>query len=191
MASWIQGVGLWCSADASLTWSILLGEMGTSLPLGFPSMPGVFGGFSGSPLMYSPPDVDLSHPNVAVEDPLGGSSPSESVDVRSTKIVFGSSAAGTPVAELPSGLCCPVLLELSSVGFSLSLLESLFRPTLPESSAGVALHVLVSAFLCFLPPLLLFRRLGAAPALEWSGALSVAGHSSRDCKFSFLKDRIL
>ena len=81
-------------------------------------------GFSGSPLMHSTPGVDLSHPNADVDGPLGGSSSSESVDVRSMKIVFGSSgAAGIAVAGPPSGLCCPMSPELLCDGFSLSLTE--------------------------------------------------------------------
>ena len=91
------------------------------LPLGSPSMLDVFDGFSGSPLMHSTPGVDLSHPMAGVDDPLGGSSSSESVDVRSMKIVFEASAAGTAVVGPPSGLCCPMLPESLGDGSLLSL----------------------------------------------------------------------
>ena len=131
--------------------------------------------FSGSPLRHSTPGADLSHPNADVDGPLGGSSSSESVDVRSMKIVFGSSAAGIVVAGPPSGLCCPMLPESFCGGSSLSLTELQSRPMLVGSSEDAASHALASAFLCFRPPRLLFRRLGAAPALELSGALSGGG----------------
>ena len=138
-------------------------------------MPGVAGGFSGSPLI-APLGKGPSHPSADVGGPLGGSSSSESVDVRSMKIVLGLSAAGILVVGLPSDLCCPVLLRSLGVGSSWSPTDSLSRLMPPVSSVDAALHAPASAFLCFRPPRLLFLLLGMA-ALEPSGAALFGGEA--------------
>ena len=119
----------------------------------------LIGGFSGSPLLNS----DLSPMSWRVAGPLGGSSSSESVLVRSMKIVVGILfAAGSSSACLPAALCCPESQGLPSV-FPASpetLLSS--RPTLVESVVGADLYAPVGAFLCFLPPLFRFLLVGAS-----------------------------
>ena len=145
-----------------------------SLPPESLLMPDASGGFSGSPLMALL-GVGPSHASADVGGPLGGSSSSESVDVRSMKIVFGSSAAGILVAGLPSGLCCPALPRSLGVGSSLSPTDSQSRLMLPVSSVDAALHAPASAFLCFRPPRLLFLLLEMVTVEPSGAALSGVG----------------
>ena len=87
------------------------------------------------------------------------------------KIVVGSTAAaGTDVAGPPSVRCCPELPEQICAVLSLSLTDSQFRLKPAGFSGDAASHVLTSAFLCFLPPRLLFRRVGTGSVLEVPGA---------------------
>ena len=119
----------------------------------------LIGGFSGSPLLNS----GLSPMSWRIAGPLGGSSSSESVLVRSIKMVVGLlTAAGSSSASPSTALCCLESLVLPTV--SLASLEPLLssRPTLVGCAGGVDSHALAGAFLCFLPPLFRFLRAGAS-----------------------------
>ena len=109
-----------------------------------------------------------------IAGPLGGSSSSESVLVRSMKIVVGLLiAAGSSSACLPTALCCPELLGLPSV-FPASLEPLLSsRPKLVESVVGADSRAPVGAFLCFLPPLFRFLLLAGASEEGCPGVASI------------------